>query len=61
MLDELPADLKPLYARMIRQIQQLKHKDPEIQVQPIAVQSKPKIMQDAGGRCGNEEPLYPSH
>ena len=33
----------------------------EIQVQPVAVQSKPKRMQDAGGRCGNEEPLYPSH
>jgi hypothetical protein len=33
----------------------------EIQVQPVAVQSKPKRMQDAGRRCGNEEPLYPSH
>ena len=33
----------------------------EIQVQPVAVQSKPKRMQDAERRCGNEEPLYPSH
>jgi hypothetical protein len=30
-------------------------------VQPVAVQSKPKRMQDVGRRCGNEEPLYPSH
>jgi hypothetical protein len=26
----------------------------EIQVQPVAVQSKPKRMQDVGGGCGNE-------
>ena len=30
----------------------------EIQVQPVAVQSKPKRMHDAGRRCENEEPLY---
>jgi hypothetical protein len=33
----------------------------KIQVQLVAVQSKPKRMQDAGGGCGNEGLLYPPH